>query len=276
MQEIYDSADYAYAKVIEDILDYGQYCKNERTGEGTYSLFDYNVKIDCSNLFPLISLKKVNVKGFINEFLWMVVHGSTDVTWLQERGHKFWDSWVDSNNTIGKGYGKQYRDCHGVDQVQRVIESLKNDPSSRRHIIDLWTVDEIEEMTLPPCHSNHNQFYVRNGALSLAVKARSQDVLLGLPMNWAYYGLLLNVIAHLTDLKVGILSVTATDIHIYENHINQCNEILSRFTDGDGWRESYPVLNIEKKHESIDEFNFESFEIEGYKPMSAVTGMVAV
>ena len=276
MKEIFDSADYAYAKVIEDILDHGDYCKNERTSEGTYSLFDYNVKIDCSDVFPLISLKKVNVKGFINEFLWMVVHGSTDVTWLQDRGHKFWDSWVDSNNTIGKGYGKQYRDCHGVDQVQNVINSIKNDPSSRRHIIDLWTVNEIEEMTLPPCHSNHNQFYVRNGVLSLAVKARSQDVLLGLPMNWAYYGLLLNVIAKLTDLKVGVLSVTATDIHIYENHVDQCGRVLDRFAEAEGWTYSCPKLEITKDHKSIDDFDFESFNVEGYKPMSSISGKVAV
>lgn len=263
------SADTAYKQLLNDLLTYGKE-RDDRTKTGTLSLFDYQVKLDVSTFFPFVTLKQTNAKATINEWLWMVVHGSTDVRWLQARGHKFWNEWMLPDGTIGKGYGKQFRDCDGVDQVQNMIDGIKADPYSRRHIIDIWTPKDIDEMALPPCHSNHIQAYIEGDEMSLAIKARSQDVLLGLPINWGFYGLMLYSFCHLTGYKPKTLSITATDLHLYSNHIEQAKLLVSREAKGQ------PKMEIVGEHFSIDDFKFDSFKISGYDPHPNVTGKVAV
>lgn len=259
-----------YLKILREILVYGE-DREDRTGTGTRSLFGTQMKFDISSEFPLLTTKTINVKAVVNELVWMVAKGSTDVTWLQDQGHTFWDAWQGEDGTIGKGYGKQFRDCKGVDQVKEVISSIKKDPMSRRHIISLWQPDELCEMTLPPCHGLVIQFYVSEGKyLSCQMYQRSGDFFLGVPWNIAFYSLLTRVIAQLTGLYAKHFVHTIGDAHIYLNHIDQVKEQLTRKP------KAYPFLTLNGALHKIDDFCYEDVEVIGYNPMPSIKAPISI
>jgi thymidylate synthase len=260
-----------YYNLLNNILLNGKE-SDDRTGTGTLSTFGAQMRFDLTHGFPLLTGKYINYKAVFNEFQWMVVEGSVDVTWLEERGHKFWSAWKRIDNTIGLGYGYQFRFADGIDQVQDVIDSLKNNPSSRRHIISLWNPAYIPNMSLPPCHGNLIQFNVNNGELNCMMTQRSADCFLGLPWNIASYALMSEVFAHLTGLKANELIISIGDAHIYKNHIDQVKELLSRDHD----KYALPKLNIKRKVDNIDDFTIDDFEIVDYQYFPAISAPVAV
>jgi thymidylate synthase len=270
VQEATRKFDEEYLRVLKDILVYGK-DSPDRTGTGRRRLFSQHMKFDIAGEFPFLTTKKINTKAVINEFLWMVVEGSTDVKWLQERGHTFWDGWAFEDGTIGKGYGKQFRDCKGVDQVRKVIESIKTDPYSTRHVISLWQPDELDGMALVPCHGVFIEFFVEDGKwLNCHMTQRSGDFFLGVPWNIAFYSLFTRVIAKLTGLVAKEFSHLVVDAHIYLNHIEQVKEQLTRKA------KPYPFLMISPHPKDIDEFTFDDFMIIGYDPQPAIKAPISV
>jgi len=262
--------DNEYLRVLRDVLVYGS-DSPDRTGTGRRRLFSQTMKFDIAGEFPFLTTKKVNTKAIINELVWMVALGSTDVNWLNEQGHTFWDEWKLEDGTIGKGYGKQFRDCKGVDQVKRVIKSLKEDPYGSRHVISLWQPDEIDDMALPPCHGVHIQFFVEDGdKLSCQMVQRSGDMFLGVPFNIAFYSLLTRLIAQLTGMYAKELALTIVDAHIYLNHIDQVKEQLTRKP------KPYPYVLISPHVKDIDDFRLEDVEILGYDPHPAIKAPISV
>lgn len=262
--------DEEYLRVLREVLIYGE-DSEDRTGTGTRSIFGTQMKFDINGPFPFLTTKKINTKAVINELVWMVSKGSTDVTWLQEQGHTFWDAWCYEDGTIGPGYGKQFRDCKGVDQVKKVIQSIKKDPQSRRHIISLWQPDEIEEMALPPCHGLIIQFYVEGGKyLSCQMYQRSGDMFLGVPWNIAFYSLLTKVVAQLTGLEAKSFIHTIGDAHIYLNHVDAVKEQLTRKP------KPYPYVMLNGALSSIDEFCFEDVFINGYNPHPPIKAPISI
>lgn len=262
--------DEEYLRVLREVLIYGK-DKEDRTGTGTRSLFGTQMKFDIEGPFPFLTTKKINTKAVINELVWMVSKGSTDVTWLQEQGHTFWDAWCFEDGSIGPGYGKQFRDCNGIDQVKTVINSIKKNPDSRRHIISLWQPDEIEDMALPPCHGLVVQFYVEDGKhLSCQMYQRSGDLFLGIPWNIAFYSLLTRIIAQLCGLTAKEFVHTIGDAHIYLDHIDQVKEQLTRKP------KPYPFVLIGGDLHNIDDFCLESVQIIGYDPHPPIEAAISV
>lgn len=262
--------DEEYLRVLRDILVYGKDHK-DRTGTGRRRLFNQHMKFDISAEFPFLTTKKVNTKAVINEFVWMVCLGSTDVNWLNQQGHTFWDEWKLEDGTIGKGYGKQFRNCKGVDQVMNVIESIKSDPNGSRHVISLWQPDEIKDMALPPCHGVLIEFTVEDEKyLNCHMTQRSADYLLGVPFNIAFYSLFTRVVAQLTGLQAKEFSHLTVDSHIYLNHVDQVKEQLTRKP------KPYPFLLIAPEIRKIDDFRFEDVRIIGYDPHPAIKAEISV
>lgn len=261
--------DEEYLRVLREILIYGE-DKEDRTGTGTRSLFGTQMKFDITTEFPFLTTKKVNTKAVINELCWMVAKGSTDVNWLKDRGHTFWDDWTLKDGTIGPGYGKQFRNCKGIDQVKNVIRAIRTDPNSRRHIISLWQPDEIDEMVLPPCHGLVVQFSVSEGKyLSCQMYQRSGDFFLGVPWNIAFYSLLTRVVAQLVGLQAKHFIHSVGDAHIYSNHINQVKEQIGRKP------KEYPFVVINGALRNIDDLEFEDFEIIGYDPHPTIKAPIS-
>lgn len=247
--------------------------KEDRTGTGTRSHFGYQMRFDLQQGFPLVTTKKIHLRSVIYELLWFL-RGDSNVRWLQDNGVSIWDEWADSQGELGPIYGVQWRswptpDGRSIDQISQLMEQIKNNPDSRRHIVAAWNVANIDEMKLPPCHCLF-QFYVADGKLSCQLYQRSADIFLGVPFNIASYSLLTHMIAQQCDLEVGEFIWTGGDAHIYSNHFEQVKEQLSREPY------PYPTLKILRKPESIFDYAFEDFEFENYQHHPLIKAPVAV
>ncbi|OAM76058.1 thymidylate synthase [Devosia elaeis] len=261
-----------YLQLLSDILENGA-DKSDRTGTGTRSIFGYQMRFDLSKGFPLVTTKQLHRKSIIYELLWFI-RGETNVRWLQERGVTIWDEWADENGDLGPVYGSQWRswpapDGRHIDQLANVIESIRNRPDSRRHIVSAWNPAEVDKMALPPCHCLF-QFYVANGKLSCQLYQRSADSFLGVPFNIASYALLTHMIAQVTGLEVGDFVHTLGDAHLYSNHFEQARLQLSREP------RPLPKLVINPERKRIEDFVFEDFTFEGYDPHPRIQAPIAV
>lgn len=261
-----------YLNLLDHILKNGVR-KDDRTGTGTISVFGYQMRFDLQEGFPLLTTKKLHLKSIIHELLWFL-KGETNIRYLNENGVTIWDEWADANGELGPVYGYQWRswptaDGRHIDQISRVVESLKNNPDSRRHIVSAWNVGEIEHMALPPCHVLF-QFYVANGKLSCQLYQRSADVFLGVPFNIASYALLTMMIAQVCGYEPGEFVHTLGDTHIYLNHIEQVKLQLSREP------RKLPRMFITPEVKSIFDFQFSDFKLEDYNPHPHIKGDIAV
>jgi thymidylate synthase len=236
-------------------------------------VFGYQMRFDLAAGFPLVTTKKLHTRSIIYELLWFL-KGETNIAWLKENNVKIWDPWAKEDGSLGPIYGYQWRswpDYRGgnIDQIRQVIEQIKHNPDSRRHIVSAWNVAQIEEMALPPCHAFF-QFYVADGKLSCQLYQRSADVFIGVPFNIASYALLTMMVAHVCDLQLGDFVHTFGDAHLYLNHLEQVREQLGRDP------KPLPTMKISRRVESIDDFQFEDFELVGYEAHPHIKAPVAV
>lgn len=247
--------------------------KEDRTGTGTISVFGHQMRFNLEDGFPLLTTKKLHLKSIIHELLWFL-KGDTNVKYLQENGVRIWNEWADENGDLGHIYGYQWRswpDYNGghIDQISEVIDQIKNNPDSRRIIVNAWNVADLGNMNLPPCHMFF-QFYVADGKLSLQMYQRSADTFLGVPFNIASYALLLMMMAQVTDLKLGEFIHTTGDTHLYVNHLDQVQLQLTREP------RALPKMKINPDVKSIFDFKYEDFELVDYDPHPHIKGVVAV
>lgn len=247
--------------------------KTDRTGTGTKSIFGHQMRFNLADGFPIVTTKRVHVPSVIHELLWFL-KGDTNIKYLKDNKVNIWNEWADKNGDLGHVYGYQWRswptpDGKHIDQITQIIETLKNNPDSRRIIVSAWNVGEIEKMALPPCHAFF-QFYVANGKLSCQLYQRSADVFLGVPFNIASYALLTMMIAQVCNLKLGDFIHTLGDAHIYMNHLEQTKLQLSRDC------KSLPTMNINPDINNIFEFSIEDFELINYEPHPHIKGKVAI
>jgi len=262
----------AYLDLLQRVLDEGV-AKTDRTGTGTRSVFGHQMRFDLSDGFPLVTTKKVHVRSVIVELLWFL-RGDTNVGWLRERGVTIWDEWADADGELGPVYGHQWRswptpDGRHVDQIAQVVESIRTDPDSRRHIVSAWNVADIPRMALAPCHTLF-QFYVANGRLSCQLYQRSADVFLGVPFNIASYALLTHMVAQVTDLMPGEFVHTLGDAHLYSNHLDQARLQLQREP------RPLPQLELDPGCRSLDTFDLDSVKVVGYDPHPPIKAPIAV
>ena len=261
-----------YLELMQKVLDEGTQ-KNDRTGTGTLSIFGHQMRFNLQDGFPLVTTKRCHLRSIIHELLWFL-QGDTNIAYLHENNVTIWDEWADENGDLGPVYGKQWRawptpDGRHIDQITTVLNQLKNDPDSRRIIVSAWNVGELDKMALAPCHAFF-QFYVADGKLSCQLYQRSCDVFLGLPFNIASYALRVHMMAQQCDLEVGDFVWTGGDTHLYSNHMDQTHLQLSREP------RPLPKLIIKRKPESIFDYRFEDFEIEGYDPHPGIKAPVAI
>lgn len=261
-----------YLELLDHVMANGVE-KGDRTGTGTRSVFGYQMRFNLEEGFPLLTTKKLHLKSIIYELLWFL-RGETNVHYLQEHGVRIWNEWAGPDGELGPIYGYQWRswpDYNGghIDQISEVVETIKNNPDSRRIIVSAWNVGQLDEMHLPPCHAFF-QFYVADGRLSLQLYQRSADIFLGVPFNIASYALLLQMMAQVTGLRAGDFVHTLGDAHIYNNHIEQVRLQLSR----EPRHLPRMVLNPEVK--SIFDFKYEDFTLEDYDPHPHIKAVVAV
>lgn len=261
-----------YLDLLQHILDNGEQ-KGDRTGTGTISTFGYQMRFNLNDGFPVVTTKKLHLKSIIHELLWFL-QGSTNVKYLQENGVRIWNEWADEDGELGPVYGSQWRDWiskdgEHIDQIKNVIDSIKNNPNSRRHIVSAWNVGEIENMALPPCHAFF-QFYVSGDKLSLQLYQRSADSFLGVPFNIASYALLLMMVAQVTGLKAHEFVHTIGDAHIYNNHMAQVKLQLSREP------KPLPTMRINPDVTSIFDFKYEDFSLENYESHPTIKGAISV
>lgn len=261
-----------YHQLLKHILDNGNQ-KSDRTGTGTISCFGYQMRFDLSEGFPMLTTKKLHLKSIIHELLWFL-SGDTNVKYLQENGVRIWNDWADEDGNLGPVYGKQWRSWQKpngevVDQISRAVELIKNDPNSRRIIVNAWNVGELEDMALTPCHCLF-QFYVADNKLSCLLYQRSADTFLGVPFNIASYALLTMMMAQVCGLEAGEFIHHFGDVHLYNNHLEQAELQLSRKT------RKLPTLKINPKVSSIFDFKFEDFELCDYNPHPHIRAMVSV
>lgn len=247
--------------------------KSDRTGVGTRSVFGYQMRFNLAEGFPLVTTKKLHIRSIVHELLWFL-SGSSNIKYLHDNGVSIWDEWADENGDLGPVYGVQWRSwpCPNgrkIDQISNLIEGIKRDPDSRRHLVVAWNPAEVDKMALPPCHCLF-QFYVANGKLSCQLYQRSCDIFLGVPFNIASYSLLTHMVAQQCDLEVGDFVWTGGDCHIYKNHFEQVELQLSRTP------RAYPKLVINRKPSSIFDYKFEDFVIEGYDPWPHIKAPIAV
>jgi thymidylate synthase len=261
-----------YLHLLETILKEGTK-KPDRTGTGTVSRFGHQMRFNLSEGFPLVTTKKLHLKSIIHELLWFLA-GDTNVKYLQDNGVRIWNEWADKDGNLGHIYGYQWRswptpDGRHIDQISNVIDSIKNKPDSRRHIVSAWNVGELDKMNLPPCHILV-QFYVADGKLSCQLYQRSADVFLGVPFNIASYALLTLMMAQVTGLQPGDFVHTFGDVHIYSNHLDQVKLQLSR--------EPFPlpIMKINPEVKTIFDFKFDDFELINYQAHPHIKGEVAV
>ncbi len=260
-----------YEDLLKDVLVHGVH-KEDRTGTGTISVFGRQLRYDLSKGFPVITTKRVHLKSVIGELIWFL-SGSSNVKWLQENGIRIWNEWADEDGELGPVYGVQWRswpdtDGSGIDQMTELIETIKNNPDSRRMIVSAWNVSELPKMALAPCHAFF-QVYVADGRLSLQLYQRSADLFLGVPFNIASYALLTHMLAQQTGLEAGDFIWTGGDCHIYLNHLYQVNEQLSR--------EPYQFPHLElMPAESLFGYDFNSVNVHDYQHHPAIKATVAV
>ena len=271
-----------YLDLIEHVIKNGVE-KSDRTGTGTKSVFGYQMRFDLSKGFPMITTKKLHTKSIIYELLWFL-NGDTNIDYLKNNGVKIWDDWADENGDLGPVYGFQWRNWNNdnIDQISELIESIKNNPDSRRMLISAWNPSVLPDTSksfsenvkngkaaLPPCHAFF-QFYVSENKLSCQLYQRSADIFLGVPFNIASYALLTHMIAHVCNLEVGEFIHTFGDAHIYTNHFEQVNLQLGRKP------KKLPKLLINRKVSDIFDFQFEDFEILDYDPHPHIKGVVSI
>ena len=267
-----------YLDLLQHVLDHGNK-RGDRTGTGTTSVFGAQTRYDLRKGFPAVTTKKLWFKGVVHELLWML-NGDTNIKYLVDKGVHIWDEWADEKGNLGPVYGEQWRSWRScctkfcsvhqpIDQIRQVINDIKYNPESRRHIVSAWNVAEIEQMNLPPCHLLF-QFYVNGDELSCMMTQRSGDAFLGIPFNIASYALLTHMIAQVCGLKAGEFIHSVGDCHIYFNHMNQVNMQLSR--------DPYPLpklwLNPDIKH--IDDFKYEDIRLENYQCHPTIKAPIAV
>ena len=261
-----------YLELLDRILTEGVK-KEDRTGTGTVSIFGNQMRFNLEEGFPLLTTKKLHLKSIIYELLWFL-RGDTNIKYLKEHGVSIWDEWAGENGELGPVYGHQWRswpDENGgtIDQIENVVNMIKNNPDSRRMIVSAWNVAEVERMALPPCHTMF-QFYVANGRLSLQLYQRSADTFLGVPFNIASYALLLQMMAQVTGLKAGDFIHTTGDTHLYLNHIEQARLQLTRTP------RPLPRMVINPEVKDVFDFRYEDFQLEGYDPWPHIKAAVSV
>ena len=261
-----------YLNLLNHVMNSGVE-KSDRTGTGTVSVFGHQSRYDLSEGFPMVTTKKLHLKSIIHELLWFLT-GDTNISYLQDNGVKIWNEWADTNGELGPVYGYQWRswptpDGQHIDQITQVVNSIQNNPDSRRHMISAWNVGQIDQMKLPPCHILV-QFYVADGKLSCQLYQRSADIFLGVPFNIASYALLTLMMAQVCNLQPGDFIHTLGDAHIYINHMDQVKLQLTR--------EPYPLpqMKINPTIKSIFDFKYDDFELKGYQSHPHIAGKVAV
>ncbi|MCZ2100373.1 MAG: thymidylate synthase [Chitinophagales bacterium] len=261
-----------YLDLLNHILDHGT-SKSDRTGTGTISVFGYQMRFDLSKGFPMLTTKKLHLKSIIYELLWFL-KGDTNIKYLTDHGVRIWNEWADEAGNLGPVYGKQWRswatvDGKTVDQISELIDTLKNNPDSRRMIVNAWNVGELKQMALTPCHCMF-QFYVADGKLSCQLYQRSADTFLGVPFNIASYALLTMMIANVCNLEYGEFIHTFGDVHLYNNHLEQAREQLARTP------KALPKMRINPNVTSIFDFEYEDFTLEDYHPDPHIKAEVSV
>ncbi len=264
-----------YHHLLRLVLEEGR-ARSDRTGVGTLSVFGAQARFDMRPNgpgFPLLTTKKIHLKSIVYELLWFL-RGDTNVRYLNEHGVSIWDEWADENGRLGRVYGAQWRDWRGgngerIDQIEDVIAQIKSNPSSRRLIVSAWNPAEIEAMALPPCHVLF-QFYVQDGELSCQLYQRSADLFLGVPFNIASYSLLTMMVAQVTGLRPGDFVHTFGDLHLYQNHLEQAREQLTRAC------RQLPRMRLNPAIKNIHDFTFEDFELTGYDPHPSIKAPIAV
>ncbi len=262
----------AYLDLLQHILDNGHE-KTDRTGTGTLSVFGYQMRFDLAEGFPLLTTKKLHLKSIIHELLWFL-QGDTNIKYLQDNGVRIWNEWADENGDLGPVYGKQWRswgnpDGSTTDQISQVMQQIKDNPDSRRLLVNAWNVSDVNDMALPPCHVLF-QFYVADGKLSCQLYQRSADVFLGVPFNIASYALLTQMVAKAAGLQVGDFIWTGGDVHLYSNHLAQARQQLTRTPY------PLPTLDIVRAVDSVFDYRFEDFVIRDYHAHPHIAAAVAV
>jgi thymidylate synthase len=261
-----------YLELLDTVLHQGT-SKSDRTGIGTRSIFGWQMRFDLREGFPLVTTKKIHTRSIFYELLWFL-RGDTNISYLNEHGVSIWDEWANKNGDLGPIYGSQWRawktaDGRSVDQISQLIDGITQNPDSRRHIVSAWNVGEINKMALPPCHSLF-QFYVADNKLSCQLYQRSADIFLGVPYNIASYALLMMMVAQVTNLELGEFVHTFGDAHIYDNHIEQAKEQLSRKV------RSLPTVTLNRSVTSVFDFTYEDIEVVGYDPHPHIAAPIAV
>ncbi|WP_129713737.1 thymidylate synthase [Pedobacter sp. SYP-B3415] len=261
-----------YLDLMQHVLDQGTQ-KHDRTGTGTISVFGYQMRFDLNEGFPLVTTKKLHLKSIIHELIWFL-KGDTNIAYLKAHGVRIWDEWADAEGNLGPVYGSQWRswptpDGGHIDQISKVIHSIKTNPDSRRLIVSAWNVADVDQMALPPCHAFF-QFYVADGKLSCQLYQRSADIFLGVPFNIASYALLTMMVAQVCGLENGVFIHTLGDAHLYNNHIEQARLQLSREP------RPLPVMHLNPEIKDIFDFKFEDFNLQNYDPHPHIKGVVAV
>jgi len=261
-----------YLNLLETILQEGSR-KTDRTGTGTLSVFGHQMRFRLSEGFPAVTTKKLHLRSIIHELLWFL-KGDTNIKYLQENGVSIWDEWADEKGNLGPVYGAQWRswataDGRSIDQIASLLDGLRSNPDSRRHIVSAWNPGELGKMALPPCHALF-QFYVADGKLSCQLYQRSADVFLGVPFNIASYALLTMMIAQVTGLKPGDFVHTLGDAHLYLNHVEQAKQQLAREP------RALPVIRINPEVTDLFRFRYEDFALENYDPHPAIKAPIAV
>jgi thymidylate synthase len=261
-----------YLNLLGHILENGT-DKSDRTGTGTKSVFGYQMRFDLKEGFPMLTTKKLHLRSIIHELLWFL-KGDTNTQYLTDNKVKIWDAWADENGDLGAIYGKQWRSWETkngktIDQISQAVDLIKNNPDSRRIIVNAWNVGDLPNMALSPCHCLF-QFYVANGKLSCQLYQRSGDAFLGVPFNIASYALLTMMVAQVCGLEVGDFIITFGDVHLYQNHMEQTKLQLARSPD------NLPKMQLNSKIKCIFDFKYEDFELIGYEPQPGIKAKVAV
>jgi thymidylate synthase len=262
----------AYLDLMRYVLDHG-HRKPDRTGTGTLAHFGWQMRFDLRTTFPLLTTKKLHFKSVVYELLWFL-RGDTNVRWLKEHGVSIWDEWADAYGELGPVYGYQWRhwparDGGEIDQIARLVESLRRNPDSRRHVVTAWNPADVDRMALPPCHALF-QFYVAGGELSCQLYQRSADIFLGVPFNIASYSLLTLMLAQVTGLRAGEFVHTLGDAHLYLNHLEQAREQLTRTP------RPFPHVRLNPAITDLLDFAYEDVTLEGYDPHPAIKAPIAV